>query len=104
MLVVLAALLVPAAPASAHRLSLAHAQDLAERLDDSYRARARSPVVDSFIFRARRVSSHRIDFRYEVSHRNGRNCTATIKTQFRSSRTFAGRAVFIRVRCEGPPA
>jgi hypothetical protein len=99
LLVVVLALLGAATPASAHRLSLSKAERLAIKLDAKYRQEARSPVVFSDIFGARRFNAHRIDFEYFVEHENGRTCEATIVTRFRNSVSTAGKAKFVHARC-----
>jgi hypothetical protein len=99
LLVVVVALLGVAAPASAHKMTLRHAERLAIQLDAKYRRESRSSVVFSDIFGAKRVNAHRIDFEYFVEHENGRTCEARIVTRFRSSATTAGKAKFVQARC-----
>jgi hypothetical protein len=99
LLVAVVALLGVAAPASAHRLSLRHAERLAIQLDAKYRRESNSPVVFSDIFHAHRFDAHRIDFDYFVEHENGRTCEATIVTRFRNSVSTAGKAKFLHARC-----
>ena len=100
-LVVLAALLVPAAPASARHLTAGKAKQMAQRLDAQYKREANSPVEFSEIFRARRIRDNRIDFSYYVLHENGRECFSTIRVVLGR---FTARASFKTFRggCTGP--